>query len=223
MSTRPSCWGGSCGLLVVVEGVAEEVEAIAVAAGDGLGHGAERRVDTASVGEAFRQHLHLHELSFVGTGQDSARQWQAVINRRCNGDRLGRGRGGGWVAWGIESEVGVAGQLGGASSGALGQVALSQGLQPPDDAFDQPGAVASPSGFPEEFGEALPQLADGQALQRCDLVDDAQIHKGSPFWVFGNGQPVWTVSLVSPRNSRPSEIKRRDFWTLLAHPHQVTT
>jgi hypothetical protein len=29
--------------------------------------------------------------------------------------------------------------------------------------------------------------------------------------VFGNGQPVWTVSLVSPRNSRPSEIKRRDF------------
>jgi hypothetical protein len=29
--------------------------------------------------------------------------------------------------------------------------------------------------------------------------------------VFGNGQPVWTVSLVSAENSRSSEIKRRGF------------
>jgi hypothetical protein len=28
----------------------------------------------------------------------------------------------------------------------------------------------------------------------------------------GNGQPVWTVSLISARSSRPSEIKKRDYF-----------
>ena len=32
------------------------------------------------------------------------------------------------------------------------------------------------SGFAEEFGEALPQSADAQLLQRRDLVDDVQFH-----------------------------------------------
>jgi hypothetical protein len=38
--------------------------------------------------------------------------------------------------------------------------------------------------------------ADGQALQRRDLVDDVQLHRGLLSWGLGNGQPVWTVSLV---------------------------
>src|SRR6516225_8582117 len=96
-------------------------------------------------------------------------------------------------------------------AGALGQVAFGQGLQPPGDALDKPGAVAGLGGLAEQFGEALPQLADGQALERRDLVEDVQFHRGAPFWGSGNGQPVWTVSLISLENARPSEIKRRDF------------
>jgi hypothetical protein len=55
----------------------------------------------------------------------------------------------------VEAEVGVAGQLGGASACALGQVAFGQCLHSPGDAFDEPGAVAGPGGFAEQFGEAL--------------------------------------------------------------------
>jgi hypothetical protein len=65
---------------------------------------------------------------------------------------------------GIKAEVSVAGQFGGASAGALGQVAFGQRLQAPDDAFDQPGAVAGGGGLAEDFSEALPQLAHGKAL-----------------------------------------------------------
>jgi hypothetical protein len=107
------------------------------------------------------------------------------------------------AAWGVEAEVGVAGQFGGASACPFGQVALGQGLETPGDALDQPGAIAGGGGLAEDFGEALPQLADAEALQRRDLVDDVQVHRGSPFSLSADGQPVWTVSLVWPRNSRP--------------------
>jgi hypothetical protein len=102
-----------------------------------------------------------------------------------------------------EAEVGVAGQFSGASAGALGQVAFGQRLQSPGDAPDQPGAVAGGGGLAEEFGKALPQLADGQALKRRDLVDDVRLHRVLSFLGSAHGQPVWTVSLVSTRSSRP--------------------
>jgi len=54
-----------------------------------------------------------------------------VIDRRRDAYRLGRSRGGGLAAWGVESEVGVACQFGGASACPFGQVALGQGLHPP--------------------------------------------------------------------------------------------
>jgi hypothetical protein len=54
-------------------------------------------------------------------------------------------------------------------------------------------------------------LADGQALECGDLVEDVEFHRVLLSGGSGNGQPVWTVSLVSPRNARPSEIKRSDF------------
>jgi hypothetical protein len=77
----------------------------------------------------------------------------------------------------VQSQVGVAGQLGGASAGAFGEVALGQGLQPPGDAFDEPGAVAGLRSFAEQFGEALAKLADGQALQGGDLLGNVQFHR----------------------------------------------
>src|SRR5262249_47727374 len=49
---------------------------------------------------------------------------------------------------------------------------------------DQPGAVAGLGGFAEEFGVALPQLGDGQALEGGDLVDDVQFHRVLSFWGF---------------------------------------
>jgi hypothetical protein len=75
------------------------------------------------------------------------------------------------------TRVGVAGQLGGASAGAFGQVALGQRLESPGDALDEPGAVAGVGGFAEQFGEALPQLAHAQTLQRRDLGDDVHFHR----------------------------------------------
>jgi hypothetical protein len=41
----------------------------------------------------------------------------------------------------------------------------------------QPGTVAGFGGFAEEFGEALSQLADAQALERRYLVDDVQLQR----------------------------------------------
>jgi hypothetical protein len=54
-------------------------------------------------------------------------------------------------------------------------------LQPPDDAFDEPGAVAGRGGLAEEFGEALPQLADAEVFELRDFVDDVQFHRDVPF------------------------------------------
>jgi hypothetical protein len=59
---------------------------------------------------------------------------------------------------------------------AFGEVALGQRLQSPGDVFDQSGTVAGVRGFSEQLGEALPQLADAQALQSGDLVDDVHFH-----------------------------------------------
>jgi hypothetical protein len=77
----------------------------------------------------------------------------------------------------VDAEVGIAGQLGGASAGAFRQVAFGQALQAPGDAFDQSGTVAGGGGFAENVGEALSQLADAQPLQRRHLVDDVHLHR----------------------------------------------
>jgi hypothetical protein len=50
-------------------------------------------------------------------------------------------------------------------------------LQAPGDALDEPGTVAGEGGFAEQFGEALAELADAQALQRRDLLDDVHFHR----------------------------------------------
>ena len=77
-----------------------------------------------------------------------------MIDRSWDADRLRRRRRR-FAAWGIEAEVGVAGQFGGASASAFGQVAFGQRLQTPGDPFDEPGAVTGRRGFAEEFGEAV--------------------------------------------------------------------
>jgi hypothetical protein len=68
-------------------------------------------------------------------------------------------------------------------------------LHSPEDSFGEPGAVAGVGGFAEEFGEALSQLGDAESSQRCDLVDDVDLHRMLLFRE-GNGQPLWTVSLI---------------------------
>jgi hypothetical protein len=143
---------GASGLLVV-KGVAEEVEAIAVAAGDGLGHRAERGEDAAHIGEALGEHLHLHELALVRACEDGARWRQPRIDRRRETDWFRRRLRGGLALGRVEAEVGVAGRFGGASAGAFGEVAFGQGLHSPGDAFDKPGAVAGEGGLAEQFGE----------------------------------------------------------------------
>jgi hypothetical protein len=118
------------------------------------------------------------------------------------------------AAWGVETQVGVAGQFGGPLAGAFGQVAFGQGLQPPGDALDKPGAVDGGGGVAEEFGEALPQLADGQALQRCDLVDDVQFHQVLSFLGFRQrstrveSKPRFAEELKAIRDK-----KERYFWS----------
>jgi hypothetical protein len=49
--------------------------------------------------------------------------------------------------WRGESQVGVVGQFGGPPTGAFGQFAFGQRLQPPDQAPDQPDFVAGASRF----------------------------------------------------------------------------
>jgi len=61
----------------VVEGVSEEVVAVGVRAGDDLGHGAERGIDVAGVGEAIVEDLDVQLLSLVGSGENRARRRQA--------------------------------------------------------------------------------------------------------------------------------------------------
>src|SRR5205823_3162567 len=58
---------------------AEEQVAVAVRAGDRLGHGAERRIDLAVMLEAVGQDLHLQHLALVLAGQDGARRGEAVV------------------------------------------------------------------------------------------------------------------------------------------------
>src|SRR5262245_35738526 len=63
-----------------------------VASGDGLGHGAERDIDPTAISKAFGEHLHLHELAVVGTGEEGDRRRQTLIERRRNRDGLWRRR-----------------------------------------------------------------------------------------------------------------------------------
>jgi hypothetical protein len=49
----------------------------------------------------------------------------------------------------------------------------------------------------------LSKLADAQTFERRDLVDDVQFHRVLLSWMSGNGQPVWIVSLISQKSSKP--------------------
>ena len=82
----------------------------------------------------------------------------------CGGRRFGR----------LEAKVNVAGQFGGALAGAFRQVALTDGLEAPREASDEPGLVPGGGGFTEQLGVAGLQLADAQPLQGGELV--AVIH-----------------------------------------------
>ena len=64
--------------------------------------------------------------------------------RRRGGRGLGRS----------EAEIGVAGQLGGAVAGAVGQVAFGKSLEPPGQAADEPGLVPGRRGLAEQLGVA---------------------------------------------------------------------
>src|SRR5262249_22004493 len=105
-------------------------------AGDGFGHGGQGLVDLPLEGEAVAQGLDLQNRSLVWTAEDRAGGWPTVA---------ALGRAGAWAArrgqrpWRGESQIGVADQLGGPLAGALGEVPFGQGLQPPSEAFDEPG------------------------------------------------------------------------------------
>jgi hypothetical protein len=94
--------------------------------------------------------------------------------RLCLGQLLG-GSGGRGLGR-VEAEVGVVGQLGGPSAGALGQVAFGQGLQPPGDAAGQPDLVVAVGRLAEDLGVAETQLFDGHPPEGGDLFGDVQVH-----------------------------------------------
>src|SRR5205823_15118652 len=104
----------------------------------------------------------------------------------------------------VDAEVGVLGQRGGTSAGALGEVPLGQGLHPPSDPLEQPGLVVAGRRLTEDFGILLLQLLDGHPRQGGDLALDVQMHDWLRCWDLANRQPVWTLSLGSARTSRPS-------------------
>jgi hypothetical protein len=88
--------------------------------------------------------------------------------------------------WGISSVATAALRTGGfirrsasqasSAAGALGQVALGQGLQPPGDPLDQPRPVVRGCLLAEHLGVLGPQLLDGHPLQGGDLFSDVQVH-----------------------------------------------
>jgi hypothetical protein len=100
--------------------------------GDGLGDGAERRIDDSGIGKAVGEDLHLQLLALVRAFQDGARRRQKGIDRGGPTPRLGwHGRrfSGSPVVLalrGIEAEVGGSGQYFGASAGAFGEIAFGQ-------------------------------------------------------------------------------------------------
>jgi type I restriction enzyme R subunit len=69
-----------------------------------------------------------------------------------------------------KEEVGVVGQFLGAVQRPLAQSAVGQGLQPPGEALDQPGAVVGAGGVPGQLREAALQLLGGHASQRRYLL-----------------------------------------------------
>src|SRR6185437_13936018 len=80
-------WPDGSWCLLVVEGITEKMVAIAVAAGDVLGHGAEGGKDGAGIGEAVGKLLDVQLLSLVRTCEDGAWRWHTRIGhgrRRCD-------------------------------------------------------------------------------------------------------------------------------------------
>jgi len=117
--------------------------------GNGLGHGGQGRIDLPGAGETVLQDLDLQGLSLVGTRQDGAGRWNALVGAQPQvgcfrvRDRrgvLGRSRR-------RQAQIGIPGQFFGALTCALGQIAFRPGLQPPGNALDQPGFVAGPRLF----------------------------------------------------------------------------
>ena len=92
----------------------------------------------------------------------------------------------------------------------------SSPAQTPGDAFDEPGAVAGGCGFTEDFGEALPQLADGQALEGGDLVEDVQFHRVL-LWLVGEtvnpcGQLASSREKLKVIRDKKERFLRREKW-----------
>src|SRR5262249_35673503 len=127
----------------------------------------------------------------------------------------------------VQSEAGVASPFGGASAGAFGDIAFGQGLHSPNDAFDQPGGGAGFGGFAEEFGEALPQLADTEPLERRDLVDDVHFHRDAPFACWGqrstrvDSEPQFVEKLKARRDKKGLCSKEVDLHLTFSHGFAV--
>ena len=112
------------------------------------------------------------------------------------------------LGWG-QAQVGVVGQFGSALAGSFGQVAFGHGLQPPGDAFDQPGFVTGVGRFAEDLGKAAPQLGHGQRGQGGDVLGQVSC---VPPLVGKNGKPLRTVSTVWAASSRQFSRRLGDFW-----------
>ena len=103
----------------------------------------------------------------------------------------------------IETEIGVTGEFFGAASGAFGQVAFGQRLQPPNDASDEPGAVAGRGGFAETSAKRCRSWPMRRRLSAATSLTMLSSSTEMFLSLAGaNGQLVWKVSLVLAENSR---------------------
>ncbi|HTU16950.1 MAG TPA: hypothetical protein VMG10_02710, partial [Gemmataceae bacterium] len=66
-------------------------------------------------------------------------------------------------------------------------------------------------GFAENFGEALPQLGDAQALQGGDLVDDVQPHRFSFGWLRKRSTRVDSEPQIAEKLKAIRDKKERFF------------
>ena len=126
--------------------------------------------------EAVGLDLDLQGLTLVGACQDGAGHGQEVVGVLAAMLLWSLGPPDSGCPWRGQAQVGVVGEFGGAAQSTFAQAAFGQGLHPPGDAFDEPGAVAGEGGLVAQFGELGPQLASGQPLQGGDLLGNSQLH-----------------------------------------------
>src|SRR5579885_1952587 len=185
-------------------GELEEGPAVAMAAGDGLGDGAERGIHLAFKGEAGRDDEHFQKLSLVlasdgGTGPERSRR--PIRNRRCTcGDRLP-----GW----LQAQVGIPGQFLGAQPGALGQAAVSGRLQPPGDPSDEPGLITGTRCFTKDVAVAGAQRRHAELAECYEFVLEVGAHTGILSWRLRS--PQRTVSTITATSSRQFRAFSRRF------------